>query len=90
MDNETRPNRLLSLLERILSVTPTLFIINKPTYIRGWLNIDGITIYTGNGSPENVIAANVGSMYLRKDGGSGTTLYVKEAGTGNTGWSTTA
>ena len=25
-------------------------------------------------------------MYTRTDGGEGTTLYVKETGTGNTGW----
>lgn len=32
------------------------------------------------------MTANVGSLFLRTDGGSGTTLYVKESGTGNTGW----
>lgn len=42
--------------------------------------------YRGTGSPENVIAATVGSLYSRIDGGAGTTLYVKETGTGNTGW----
>ena len=41
----------------------------------------------GDGTPESVVDANVGSIYLRKDGGSGTTLYVKESGTGTTGWS---
>jgi len=25
-------------------------------------------------------------MYTRTDGGAGTTLYVKESGTANTGW----
>ena len=41
---------------------------------------------TGSGSPESVVTAPVGSMYTRSDGGAGTTLYVKESGTGNTGW----
>ncbi len=41
----------------------------------------------GTGSPEGVVTANIGSMYLRRDGGAGTTLYIKESGTGNTGWS---
>jgi hypothetical protein len=41
---------------------------------------------TGSGSPEGVITAGVGSLYTRTDGGAGTTLYVKESGTGNTGW----
>lgn len=41
---------------------------------------------TGRGSPESVVAAPVGSLYTRLDGGVNTTLYVKESGTGNTGW----
>jgi hypothetical protein len=40
----------------------------------------------GNGSPEGVVSAGVGTLYLRGDGGAGSTLYVKETGTGNTGW----
>ena len=38
------------------------------------------------GTPEGAITAPVGSMYTRTDGGAGTTLYIKESGTGNTGW----
>jgi hypothetical protein len=41
---------------------------------------------TGNGSPETVIAAPVGTLYLRKDGGAATVLYVKESGTAAVGW----
>lgn len=40
----------------------------------------------GTGSPEGVLAAAVGSMYTREDGGASTTLYIKESGSGNTGW----
>jgi hypothetical protein len=40
----------------------------------------------GAGSPEGAVAAVVGSIYSRTDGGAGTSLYVKESGTGNTGW----
>lgn len=43
-------------------------------------------IVTGNGDPEGVKTAPVGSLYLRLDGGALTTLYVKETGVGNTGW----
>jgi len=46
-----------------------------------------IYIKYGSGSPEGSVTANVGSLYLRTDGGANTTLYVKESGTGNTGWS---
>lgn len=39
-----------------------------------------------NGTPEGVVAAKVGSYLLRTNGGTGTTLYIKESGSGNTGW----
>jgi hypothetical protein len=48
--------------------------------------IGGLSWTTGAGSPEGLIAAPVGSLYTRSDGGAGTTLYIKESGTGNTGW----
>ena len=41
---------------------------------------------SGSGSPESVVTAPVGSLYTRTDGGASTTLYVKESGTGSTGW----
>lgn len=40
----------------------------------------------GEGSPEGVVTANQGCLYLRTDGAAATTLYVKTSGTGNTGW----
>ena len=43
-------------------------------------------ILTGSGSPESSVTANPGSLYTDTAGGAGTTLYVKESGTGNTGW----
>lgn len=41
---------------------------------------------SGSGSPEAVVTAPVGSLYLRTDGSTSTTAYVKESGVGNTGW----
>lgn len=41
---------------------------------------------TGTGTPESAVTAPVGSLFSRTDGGGGTTLYVKETGSGNTGW----
>ncbi len=46
----------------------------------------GPLIIAGSGSPEGVVNAPVGSEFHRTDGGAGTTLYIKESGTGNTGW----
>ena len=46
----------------------------------------GPLVSTGVGSPEGVVTSIVGGVYTRQDGGPGTTLYVKESGSGNTGW----
>ena len=40
----------------------------------------------GTGTPEGSVTAPVGSTYRRSDGTAGTCFYVKESGTGNTGW----
>ena len=56
------------------------------------LNLTGGTgtsqafIKAGANTPEGAFTAPVGSLYLRTNGGAGTTLYVKETGAGNTGW----
>jgi hypothetical protein len=51
------------------------------------MNIANTVIWlTGNNTPEGAVTASVGSLFLRTNGGAGTTLYVKESGTGNTGW----
>lgn len=44
-------------------------------------------IFSGTGIPNGRIQAPVGALFLRRDGGAGTTLWVKESGaSGNTGW----
>lgn len=42
--------------------------------------------FTGTGTPEGAVAAGVGSSFARADGGAASAFYVKESGTGNTGW----
>jgi hypothetical protein len=52
-------------------------------------NVYGFTgpeLRSGSGSPEGSVTADPGSIYLRSNGGAGTSFYVKESGTGNTGW----
>ena len=53
-------------------------------------NISGDTetvrVYSGVGTPEASVAAGVGSLYMRTDGGSDTSVYRKESGSGDTGW----
>lgn len=46
----------------------------------------GVLILSGSGSPESAVTAPIGSTFHRTDGSAGTSLYVKESGTGNTGW----
>lgn len=41
---------------------------------------------SGAGTPESAVTAGVGSVWYRNNGGSNTTLYIKESGTSNTGW----
>lgn len=44
-------------------------------------------IYHGLGSPEGVVVASPGSLYLNRSGGTDTTLYTKNSGDAtNTGW----
>lgn len=56
------------------------------------LKIDAVAalsalVQSGTGDPESVVTAPVGTLFLRTDGGTSTTLYVKETGgSGNTGW----
>jgi hypothetical protein len=56
---------------------------NPAVAIRG--NFTGPTQLTGPGSPETRIAAPIGSLYFQTDA-TARGLWVKEAGTGNTGW----
>lgn len=50
--------------------------------------LDNLTswIRRGAGTPEGAVTAPVGTLFIRSDGGTSTVLYVKESGTGNTGW----
>jgi hypothetical protein len=46
----------------------------------------GANLFQGTGSPEGVVTARIGSMYLRTDGGQASAVYYKESGSSNTGW----
>ena len=55
-------------------------------FLSGPVSLNGIKWLTGSGSPEGVVSAPVGSFYSNIAGSTGTTWYVKESGSGNTGW----
>jgi hypothetical protein len=50
------------------------------------VNGTAAAVRQGVGTPEGHVTAPIGTLFLRADGGAGTTLYVKETGTGKTGW----
>lgn len=54
----------------------------------GYVSVNGAApqIRAGSGTPEGAVTAPVGSIFMRSNGGAGTSFYVKESGTGNTGW----
>lgn len=68
------------------------FIVQALDDIQAQVNIQpfrvgGIYVRTGKGTPSSVVNGSVGDIYLRSDGGTGTTLYVKESGTNtSSGW----
>lgn len=50
------------------------------------LGTNGLSFLSGTGDPTGVVSAPPGSLFLRSDGGAGTGIYVKESGTGSSGW----
>ncbi len=80
---------LISLFDNILEGTTDDWVaIGATVFLRvgGNAATFGANIWTGTGDPNSNVTARIGSLYLRRDGGAVTTLYVKESGTGNTGW----
>lgn len=56
-------------------------------WVQDEFRIAGAQIRSGTGSPNSVKTGNVGDLFLRRDGGANTCLYIKETGNGtNTGW----
>lgn len=50
------------------------------------LSSSSLDIKFGSGTPEGAVTGNVGDVYIRSNGLTGTTVYDKTSGTGNTGW----
>lgn len=73
---------VIRLRGRVAGVTTTYL-----TVVANSLTItNGVSIKSGAATPEAAVTAPVGSLYLRTDGSTSTTLYVKTSGAGNTGW----
>ena len=67
-----------------LTTASRLFFQALTTLLRGAPGL--AVVMWGAGSPEGVVTAPPGSSYYNTAGGAGTTLYVKESGTGAAGW----
>lgn len=82
---------------RIIGVGPLFYLNGDTVHVRRLDNTPGTLVLgstattnvswrSGTGSPEGVVIAAIGSLYSRTDGNSGSSFYVKESGTGSTGW----
>lgn len=71
-------------------VTGTSVLLVNTTDIRAMkpIKVEDTTarLYAGAGTPEGAVTASPGSVYLNTSGGAGVSLYIKESGSGNTGW----
>jgi hypothetical protein len=74
VDTSVYANKISDIDENIQELQDVMTSLPRPNIIAGF------------GSPEGVVTAPIGSLFLNGSGGVGSTLYIKEAGTGNTGW----
>ena len=61
-------------------------IISSSLEVPPTIRLGGVRILSGSGDPNGAHAAPMGAVYLRTDGGLGSSFYVKESGMGATGW----
>lgn len=59
---------------------------SEALHVNGNIQVSTLKIITGSGDPEGSVTAPQGSIYMRTGGGAGSSFYVKESGSGNTGW----
>lgn len=71
---------------RIAMVDPKTGLMDPISWAPWALVTTNSRVMQGSGSPEGVVTAPVGALYTDSAGGAGTTLYVKESNTDNTGW----
>jgi hypothetical protein len=61
-------------------------VIPRVGFNAGTAATTGAQLFTGSGTPEGVVTARVGSMYLNRTGGAGTAVWYKETGGAALGW----
>lgn len=70
----------------LLKANGRIRLTDETQYIEFFNATRSVIDIMGTGTPEGVVNGNIGSTFRRRDGAAGTSFYVKEAGTGNTGW----
>ncbi len=60
--------------------------IIAPEIVLGKNKNSSIRLLSGMGDPDGKIVADIGSIYTRRDGKIGKTLYIKESGSDSHGW----
>ena len=77
---------------RVTSACSNVQVYNNSVYGNSPINNQatgesGVSHLFSTRSPSTIgMGAPIGSIYTRKDGGAGTTLYIKESGTDSNGW----
>ena len=71
----------------LLTKSQVLTLLNDVKVVSIVKYLTGAGDYSGSGTPEGAVSAVPGSTFRRRDGGAGTSFYVKESGGGgSTGW----
>lgn len=79
----------------IISTNSTTGMRQIATFLAGELRLENskltfgasdVAMIAGTGFPNGVVVAPVGSIYIDKSATNGATRWVKQSGTGNTGW----
>lgn len=75
-------------LQQVVDGSSQSWKFTQPFSIKSGNDSNYSSFYSGAGSPEGKVTAPLGSLYLRVDGGTNSTLYIKEGGgSTSTGWS---
>lgn len=70
--------------EFVISLNPTERAANWIEEITRQVNKS--TVLSGTGTPEGNVTAEPTVLYMDESGSTGSILYIKQTGTGNTGW----
>ena len=79
-------NTELSFIRSIIDADGTLTLQSRSYFLALDDAINLSIVASGTGSPEGVLEALVTKQYMDTTGIAGAVTYIKQTGTGNTGW----